>query len=463
MASMFNFDLTELRVPPHAILLQAVTGLVTPVLASLPPFLTNLRIVPAQAMSAYQMGRGRFGAGFLARLLSGANLWFARGVLMRPVILSVRNTFRSKGRLALTMVTLTSASAIFVSVFSVRASLFRTVDDLLASWNFDAIITFARPYRVVRIEGQALSMPGVLEVDTWIQVPGRRVRVDGSESGPIYLFAPHADSTLSTAPTMVEGRWLLPEDDHAIVVNTNLVREEPDIALGDEITLKVVGKERPWRVVGISKGVLVPMAYGNYPYVARRTGRAGRADAALLVTECHDRACVSKAAAELETHFERNGLRVSNVQTVAAERAEAQVTYGIVVALMLVMACMLAVVGGLGLMGTMSINVLERRREIGVLRAVGAPNRGVERVFILESVTIGLLSWLLGGVLALPMGKLLSDAVGIPLSGAPLSFSYSMTGLGLWLTAVLVLSVLASSLPARNASRLTVREVLAYE
>ena len=46
------------------------------------------------------------------------------------------------------------------------------------------------------------------------------------------------------------------------------------------------------------------------------------------------------------------------------------------------MAILLALVGGLGLMGTMSINVLERTREIGVLRAIGAPNRGVAQVFI---------------------------------------------------------------------------------
>jgi putative ABC transport system permease protein len=114
-------------------------------------------------------------------------------------------------------------------------------------------------------------------------------------------------------------------------------------------------------------------------------------------------------------------------------------------------------------MGTMSINVLERTREIGVLRAVGAPNKGVTRVFIREGIAIGLISWLFGAVLAYPLGKGLSDAVGIAVIGVPLNFSYSLSGLWAWLILVVILSAIASFIPARNASQLTVREVLAYE
>jgi putative ABC transport system permease protein len=165
----------------------------------------------------------------------------------------------------------------------------------------------------------------------------------------------------------------------------------------------------------------------------------------------------------LEKYFERIGLRVSSVTTLTNERAEAEVAFDAIVALLLVMAILLALVGGLGLMGTMSINVLERTREIGVLRAIGAPNRGVAQVFILEGITIGLLSWIMGALLAIPMSQGLNQAVGGAMMGVPLTYSYSMPGLWLWLAVVLMLSALASFIPARNASRLTVREVLAYE
>ena len=122
-----------------------------------------------------------------------------------------------------------------------------------------------------------------------------------------------------------------------------------------------------------------------------------------------------------------------------------------------------AVVGGLGLMGTMSINVIERTREIGVMRAVGASDGSVLKIFMVEGLFIGVLSWFIGTIVALPIGKLLSDAVGIAFTDFPLNYTFSTNGALLWLAVVLILAAMASFLPARSASRLTVREVLAYE
>ena len=156
-------------------------------------------------------------------------------------------------------------------------------------------------------------------------------------------------------------------------------------------------------------------------------------------------------------------MRVSSASTIAELRENIEYQFSIIVVFLTIMAILIAVVGGLGLMGTMSINVLERTREIGVLRAIGAPNRAVAQVFILEGIAIGLMSWVLGSLLAIPMTRALNQVVGAAIIRTPLTYSYSMSGLWLWLASVVVLSALASFIPARNASRLTVREVLAYE
>jgi putative ABC transport system permease protein len=87
----------------------------------------------------------------------------------------------------------------------------------------------------------------------------------------------------------------------------------------------------------------------------------------------------------------------------------------------------------------------------------------VSQVFIVEGIVIGLLSWLFGAVLAIPMGQLFSQAIGQGFVQTSLTNVYSMEGVSLWLAVVLLVSALASFLPARNASRLTVRDVLAYE
>jgi putative ABC transport system permease protein len=465
LAVMFNFNLTAMEIPLQTIQTQAIIGLVLPVLASLFPFLSNLRISAAEAMSAYTIGKGRFGRNWIDQLLSGSNLWFTRKLSIRPLLLSIRNTFRSKGRLTLTLITLTLASATFISVFNVRSSLSSTIDDMMKWFDFDIMLTFDRPYRADKIQQEALNVPGVTSTDVWMQLPARMVRSDGSESGMMYMFAPHiGESSLVRSPAIAEGRWLIPEDDNAVVVPSALLQDEPELGLGKEIVLKIYGKEQSFKIVGTFVGSSFgAIIYANYDYLTKATNRVDEADALLVRTQLRDAASVEAESKALEEHFEHMGLRVSMISTLPRERADAEAIFDAVVALLLVMAILLALVGGLGLMGTMSINVLERTREIGVLRAIGAPNRGVAQVFILEGITIGLLSWLMGSLLAIPVTQGLNAALGSATMGAPLTYSYSMPGLWLWLVVVLLLSAVASFIPARNASRLTVREVLAYE
>jgi putative ABC transport system permease protein len=123
---------------------------------------------------------------------------------------------------------------------------------------------------------------------------------------------------------------------------------------------------------------------------------------------------------------------------VAQERSEAKAIFEVIVVLLLIMAVLLAVIGGLGLMGTMSINVLERTREIGVMRAIGASNASVRQIFIVEGIIIGLLSWAVGASLAYPVSKLLSDAVGRQFLSTPLDYTFSISGVLIWLVVVIL-------------------------
>ena len=127
------------------------------------------------------------------------------------------------------------------------------------------------------------------------------------------------------------------------------------------------------------------------------------------------------------------------------------------------MALLKAVVGAMGLTGTMGMNVLERTREIGIMRAVGATDSEIMRMVIVEGIVIGLISWVMGLVVSIPITYGLSLIVSLAVFETPIAVVFTPVGYLIWLGLVIVLSVLASVLPARNAARLTIREVLAYE
>jgi putative ABC transport system permease protein len=127
------------------------------------------------------------------------------------------------------------------------------------------------------------------------------------------------------------------------------------------------------------------------------------------------------------------------------------------------MALLLAAVGGLGLATTMSINIMERVREIGVLRAIGASNASVRKIVLLEGFAMGLVSWVIGTLLSLPISAFMSEQLGLALINIPLQYHYSFTAAIVWFFVLQAVSMVASLGPAGGAVRLTVREVLAYE
>lgn len=428
-----------------------------PLLAALFPIVSGTRVSVREAMDDYGVEQGQFGGGLVDRLAERV-----RG-LPAPLLLGVRNTFRRKGRLALTLVALTLAGAIFVAVTSVQASLDLTLENLLKYWQFDAQVQLTRPYRISRIERVASGIPGVVNVECWGVADAYRLRPDGSEGESIYLYAPPAETAM-IEPVLMQGRWLLAGDENAVVVTAYLLAGEPDLALGDEIVLKIGEREAGWRIVGVVQMPQpVSIAYVNYPAFARQIRDAGQASIVNVMAEGHDEGAHQNLAEALEEQFVHAGMGVASILTLSRARESTEVYFSIIVTLLMAMAILLATVGGLSLAGMMGINVLERTREIGVMRAIGASDSALLEVFVTEGVVVGLLSWTMGIPAALGLGKLLSHAVGMQFLRAPLSYRFSAQGALLWLVLVALLSAVATLIPARDGARVSVRQTLAYE
>lgn len=463
LSYFLNFKLGTFTTPARVIILQIGMALLSPLLASLAPVLGTARLTVREAIAGQREERRRAGVRPSAPARESSALSRLAALIPSPVILSLRNALRRRTRLALTLTTLTLATAIVVSVLSVRRSLFETFETIQATSRHDVLVTLVRPYRVAQIEHLARQTPGVASVESWSNASAYRLRPDGSEGPAIGIIAPPVESALFT-PEVIEGRWLLPGEDHALVINADVRRFEPDLRVGQSVVLKIGNRETEWTIVGVTRGLLgVPFMYASQPYLAQITGAVGQTREIRAVAVANDPATQQQVATALRDTLEKAGISVAVVQTRTEEREQAATLLNIIVSFLLTMAMLLAAIGGLGLTGTLSLNVIERTREIGVMRAIGASNDALYRIVAGEGVAISLASAVMGIALALPLGYLLSNAVGLAFLQVPLYYHFALDGAVIWLAAAAGIGIVASLLPARTAIGLTVRDTLAYD
>jgi len=455
-----NYTFFGARIVPPVIILQGLIAVLMPQAAALAPVLQGVHISVQEALSGYRQSappnRSRFD-----RRISGL-----RSVSML-LLVALRNTFRQKGRLALTLLTLTLGGAVFIATFNVRVSMTMYVDQIIQYFLADVNVTVNRPYRIEEIQSLILEVPGTQRVEGWTFARSELVLEDGSVGESVTMLAPPAGSDL-IEPILLQGRWIVPGDRNAIALSELFLEAFPELSVGDTLKLCVNGEESDWTVVGfyqLAGKISGFSAYTSYEYLSELTRQPGKAMSYRVVASRPDLSNQEQEilAQAVESHLAKSGIQVTNTSTGQSLTSTASQGFNILTAFLLFLALLTALVGSIGLTGTMSLNVMERTREIGVLRAVGASDRALMQLVLIEGGLIGLLSWLLACLAAFPISKILSDSISLALFGSRSNFGFTPTGFLAWIVVVIFLSVLASVLPARSATRLTIREVLSYE
>jgi putative ABC transport system permease protein len=462
LAVAFNAEPGAFEIDRAALVAVLAVVLIAPFAAALIPVISGSRITVNEAINTYglQAEPGSLEKG-LAKIRR----------VPRLVLLTISNTFRKKGRVFLTQITLVLSGLIFMMVISARDSAAYTYGDVLFSiLRFDVNMVLDESQRIGHVEEIALAHPDVAAVEMWAlsNTTVRPASQPASEDDDSALLFGVPLPTELYGYQMRQGRWLLPDDEYAIVLNEQLA-EDVGVGVGDWVTLDhgVTG-ESNWRVVGllfdpiISTSVHVPR-----DAVLRELGSAGKSSIIMIRTKQGDPASQIAAAKSLRQYLPANQLELAPSgifgYDTASEITEQQIgLFGVIVTLLVVMALVIALVGAIALSGALSLNVIERRREIGVMRAIGASSGNIGFLFAGEGVLLGLLSWLIAVPLSIPAGRAMSEAMGLAIGGG-MVYKYTPAGAIMWLIAVVVLSLFASWLPVRSAVRISVRESLAYQ
>ncbi len=391
-----------------AILIGIALGLIVPSIAALLPTILGTRITILEAMT--DMGIDfDYRNGILATLIR---------YLPVPITIQMglHNINKKKMRLALTIAALTVAVASYVAILSVFNSIGDQIGSRLSALN----AAHVRP----------------------INLPDRDLAALQAQQNPLMNNLPQSQVLLgpfsNIGVSVLVASYAINNNE---VIISQAYAEQTQLTTGDTLRLNFNNNSVWFRVVGIAPSQDVQV-WINGELVT---------DTATLSTITDQQMSMDElATATLNDVSTFDFLALLRGFRLSLE------TYRI---LLSVIAALIGVVGGLGLATTLSLSVLERQREIGVMRSVGAGSWAVINQFIIEGLLVGFIAWLIG----LPISALIANQL-IKIMGlteqfdTTLRLDAALTGLG----AVMAIAAIASIWPAYVAATRTVSDILRY-
>jgi len=368
----------------------------------------------------------------------------------RAISMGGRNALRQPGRLAVTAASLSVGTAAVIAALNTGGAWDRIVSDEFHAQNFDVQVLLASPVATGSL-GSAASAAGLARVEYWNTVTVTVTGPDGHVGDNALVLSPPAVSTSATFP-LVEGRRLVPGEDHAAVVTQSL--SDPKVGVGDSITLE--GDDSQWTVVGVVRqlsGGPDGAVWVSQPLATMNAGTANM----IRVTGTSEEA----SFAAVERVLADAGIGVASAATATDGKKSLDDHLYIITGLLLVMSIGLGAVGLLGLVEAMSTAVAERSGEIALMKTVGASTSQIIRMVVAEVITVAAVAVVGGIVLALGLTALVENAVGHIFVGAALPYTWWLPGVGMAAVAMAVAGAASGIIPAYEAADMPVREALA--
>jgi ABC-type antimicrobial peptide transport system permease subunit len=470
LAPQIPLELGPFAVAPWVVALSLAVGLGVPSLAALFPLWNGTHVTVREALAAYGVDAGQ-GRSAISRF--GQRLTW----VSQTTWLGLRGLFRKRWRAALSLITLSLAAACFLVVQTATASVNDTIGAVRAPLAADMTVDFKDPTYFGKIQTQLQALPKVAGVE-------RYGGTNASTRWGTLQVAGYEPDTRLYHYQLTSGRWF--EDGETnVVLLSDAALAKSGLALGEtitltnnygattELTLTIIGTvKQSIDVLGWIGAAVMPVDT-LYQLKGVASANATQASGAEILLGARDRSldAVNQLAAQVSAvvnpagassddpgyYSGANGTIDTIHEYVTRRQADAYILYYLLYALALVV----GVVGALGLGNALVTSVLERRREIGLLRAMGASGRRVAQVFWVESLSLGALSWLIGAALGLPLAWAFVQTFAWTVM--PVEFSLDPPAFAASLVVVLVIATIASVAPAWRASRLRIATALRYE
>ncbi len=447
-AGMLNFNITDPNPSVWFFPLIIFLGFSLPLLSAAVPIIRGIRKTSAGAMSDYGISKSSPGD------IKG-KIRFEKNLSIM-ITMPLRNLVRSRARSLMTILMLAAGGVVFMAALNTGASIKATLREIDRSLKYDVEIKLAKFLPEKEISA-AFALNGVSKIETWSDITGCRVDGTGMQGRQFRILAVPENSDMIGFP-VVSGRWFKQGETGAAIANQRWLAAEHGIRTGDGITIRVNGNDKQIHVIGAIR--MISASTMIVPYsMLKEYSSLGLANSVRISSNID----TAELMRSINVSAGKAGIPISIMFAKSQYKKAMEDHFIIIVSFLIFMAVFIIIVGAIGLSSTISIAVLERYREIGILCAVGGSTRQILGLIIYEGLFMGLLSYLLALAFVLPVSMAIGTTFIRIFLQTSINFAFAPLSLIIWFAVLLVVVLVAAILPARKAASLPVREALVYE